>query len=218
MDSGERRPVVDARGDVACGTPGPGDQIGVVVGDEVAHHTYDERHQLCRSDARSAEQRHRAWDGQHAGEASSSRERQAVMLDEGLLPLRGVVGAAEALRGKTSAKAESTFAEIPEFRVRLADAAMQFEAVPAQLETYTREFDELVDHGRAWPRKFVSAKLNATEAARNCVETAYRCAGGRGFDNGTELNRLYRDALAGMFHPSSWDVARPMFASALLDD
>lgn len=134
------------------------------------------------------------------------------------LAARALVVGAEALRGKTSAKAESTFAEIPEFRVRLADAAMQFEAVPAQLETYTREFDELVDHGRAWPRKFVSAKLNATEAARNCVETAYRCAGGRGFDNGTELNRLYRDALAGMFHPSSWDVARAMFASALLDD
>lgn len=127
------------------------------------------------------------------------------------------VGAA-ALRGKSSAKAESSFAEIPEFRVRLADAAMQFEAVPAQLETYTREFDELIDHGRAWPRKFVSAKLNATEAARATVEAAYRCAGGRGFDNGTELNRLHRDALAGMFHPSSWDVARPMFASALLDD
>ncbi|UQN14133.1 acyl-CoA dehydrogenase family protein [Gulosibacter sp. ACHW.36C] len=127
------------------------------------------------------------------------------------------VGAA-ALRGKSSAKAESSFAEIPEFRVRLADAAMQLEAVPAQLETYTREFDELVDHGRAWPRKFVSAKLNATEAARSSVEAAYRCAGGRGFDNGTELNRLYRDALAGMFHPSSWDVARPMFAAALLDD
>ncbi|MFD2758142.1 acyl-CoA dehydrogenase family protein [Gulosibacter faecalis] len=131
---------------------------------------------------------------------------------------RSLTVAAEALRAKTSRKAESTFAEIPEFRVRLADAAMRLEPVAAQLETYTREFDELVDHGSAWPRKFVSAKLSATEAARDSVEAAYRCVGGRGFDNGTELNRLYRDALAGMFHPSGWDVARPMFAAALLDD
>jgi alkylation response protein AidB-like acyl-CoA dehydrogenase len=64
----------------------------------------------------------------------------------------------------------------------------------------------------------VSAKLSATEAARDSVEAPYRGVGGRGVDNGTVLYRLDRDALAGMFHPSGWDVARPMFAAALLDD
>ena len=125
---------------------------------------------------------------------------------------------AEALKNKRSAKHGTSFAEIPQHRDRLADALRDYLAVPAQLATYAREFDELVDHGTGWPQRFVAARLSAGEAARRCVEEALKCSGGAGYDNSSELNRLYRDALAGLFHPQSADAARPTYAAALLDD
>lgn len=126
--------------------------------------------------------------------------------------------AAAGMQKRRSAKAGTSHAEVPEARVRLADAHMEFMAVPAQLDAYSRDFDELVDHGAGWPLRLVSARLNAATAARRNAETALMCTGGSGFDNGSELSRIYRDATAGLFHPPSADAARPMYAAALLDE
>lgn len=133
------------------------------------------------------------------------------------LAARALELAGQSLHARTSLKHGVAYAEIPEFRDRIADAAIDYESIPPQLDSYTRDFDDLVDHGAGWSRRLVGAKLRATEMARRVVEAAFRCAGGAGFDNGTELNRLYRDALAGMFHPSGWESARPIFAGAYLD-
>ncbi|RGE24219.1 acyl-CoA dehydrogenase family protein [Leucobacter sp. wl10] len=125
---------------------------------------------------------------------------------------------AAALRARTSARHGTTLAEVAEPRIRLADAHMEFMAVPAQIDAYARDVDELIDHGAGWPLRLVSARLNASTAARRTVETALACSGGAGFDNAHELSRLLRDATASLFHPPSADAARPMYAAALLDD
>ncbi|QAY59596.1 acyl-CoA dehydrogenase [Microbacterium protaetiae] len=125
---------------------------------------------------------------------------------------------AAGLKRRTSAKAGASYAEVPEPRARLADALMEYMAVPAQLETYAREFDEGVDHGSGWPLRLVSARINASNAARRAAEVALMCASGAGFNNSDEVSRLFRDATAGLFHPPSADAARPMYAAALLDD
>ncbi|MCF2586304.1 acyl-CoA dehydrogenase family protein [Brevibacterium sp. UCMA 11752] len=125
---------------------------------------------------------------------------------------------AAGLKKRKSAKAGTTFAEVPETRARLADAHLDYLAVPAMLDAYTRDFDALVDHGSGWPLRLVGARIKASDAARNAAETALMCSGGSGFDNSHELSRLYRDATAGLFHPPSADAARPMYAAALLDD
>ncbi|UJP08759.1 acyl-CoA/acyl-ACP dehydrogenase [Microbacterium sp. KUDC0406] len=122
------------------------------------------------------------------------------------------------LKARKSAKAGTTYAEVPETRIRLADAHMEFMAVPAQLEAYCRDFDELADHGAGWPLRLVSARLNASTAARRTAEEALMCTSGSGFGNAHEASRLFRDATAGLFHPPSADAARPMYAAALLDD
>nr|WP_274636587.1 acyl-CoA dehydrogenase family protein [Microbacterium bovistercoris] len=125
---------------------------------------------------------------------------------------------AAGLKHRKSAKAGASLSEIPESRARLADALMDYMAVPAQLDAYARDFDDLVDHGTGWPLRLVSARINASNAARRATEVALICAGGSGFGNGNEVSRLYRDAAAGLFHPPSADAARPMYAAALLDD
>ncbi|MFE6995573.1 acyl-CoA dehydrogenase family protein [Microbacterium sp. NPDC057659] len=122
------------------------------------------------------------------------------------------------LKARKSAKAGTTYAEVPESRIRLADAHMEYLAVPAQLEAYCRDFDDLADHGAGWPLRLVSARLNASTSARRTAEVALMCTSGSGFGNAHEASRLFRDATAGLFHPPSADAARPMYAAALLDD
>lgn len=125
---------------------------------------------------------------------------------------------AAGLKKRKSAKAGTTFAEVPETRARLADAHLDYLVVPAMLDAYCRDFDALVDHGAGWPLRLVGARIKASDAAREAAGTALMCTGGSGFDNGHELSRLYRDATAGLFHPPSADAARPMYAAALLDE
>lgn len=126
--------------------------------------------------------------------------------------------AAVGLRKRGSAKSGTTLAEVPEFRVRLADAHLDFLPVPAMLDAITRDFDELVDHGAGWSPRLVATRLHAVAAARRNAETALICSGGSGYSNGHEASRLVRDAAAGLFHPPAADAARPLFAAALLDD
>lgn len=126
--------------------------------------------------------------------------------------------AAEGLRGRRSARHDAPYAQVPEYRTRLADALRDYLPVPAQLEACTRDLDELVDHGSGWPLRLVSARINASTVARRTVETALACSGGAGYSSGHELSRLHRDVTASLFHPPSADAARPMYAAALLDD
>lgn len=131
---------------------------------------------------------------------------------------RALALAAAGLKARTSKKSGTSYAEVPEARVRLADAHMQYLTVPAQLASVCRDFDELVDHGAGWPPRIVSARIHASAVARRTAEAALLCSGGSGFSNSHELSRVFRDATAGLFHPPSEDAARPMFAAALLDD
>ncbi|WP_125099012.1 acyl-CoA dehydrogenase family protein [Leucobacter chromiireducens] len=126
--------------------------------------------------------------------------------------------AAAGLRARRSARAGGTLADVPESRVRIADAHLDYLAVPGLLDATARDFDELVDHGAGWSPRLVGTRLHATAAARRTAEVALLCAGGSGFAAGHEASRLVRDAAAGMFHPPAADAARPLFAADLLDE
>ena len=130
---------------------------------------------------------------------------------------RALVAGADALHQRRSAKKGVSMAEVPESRVRLADAHLDLVPVLGHLDSCARDFDEVVDHGTGWPHRLVAARIHAARAARACAEAALLSSGGRGFGNDHEISRLLRDATAGLFHPPSEDAARPMYAAALLD-
>ncbi|MEO7125906.1 MAG: acyl-CoA dehydrogenase family protein, partial [Nakamurella sp.] len=113
--------------------------------------------------------------------------------------------AAAGLKSKSSAKYGTRYAEVPEYRVRVADALRDYLPVTAQIDCYTRDVDDLVDHGSGWPLRLISARIAASVSARRLTETALLCAGGSSYSNGSELSRLYRDAAASLFHPASAD-------------
>jgi alkylation response protein AidB-like acyl-CoA dehydrogenase len=104
----------------------------------------------------------------------------------------------------------------PDIRWRLADAALQLDAVGPHIERIAADVDGLVDSGRDWFRRLVGVKHHSTEVARRVVDQAIRVSGGSSYRSGAELSRLYRDVLAGMFHPSDPESVHATVASNLL--
>ena len=125
--------------------------------------------------------------------------------------------AVAAAHRRTSMKRDGApLAQDPDIRWRVADAAMAQDAIEPQLLAVARDLDGLVDHGARWFAKLVGVKVRATETAKHVVDQAVRVSGGSSYFSGSELGRLYRDVLAGIFHPSDDESAHSTVANAWL--
>jgi alkylation response protein AidB-like acyl-CoA dehydrogenase len=125
--------------------------------------------------------------------------------------------AVEAAHRRTSLKNDGrSYANDPDIRWRVAEAAIEQDALLPQLDVLAGDVDTLADHGRLWFPKLVGLKVRATETARRVVDQAIRVSGGSTFFAGNELGRLYRDVLAGIFHPSDAESAHNTVANAWL--
>jgi alkylation response protein AidB-like acyl-CoA dehydrogenase len=121
-----------------------------------------------------------------------------------------------ATRRRTSMRTGLPYAQDPDMRWRVADAALALDALAPDLETLAADVDGLVDHGAGWFRRLTGAKHRATETARYVVDQAMRLAGGGGYGAGGELARLQRDVLAGIYHPSDTESVHSTVATDLL--
>jgi alkylation response protein AidB-like acyl-CoA dehydrogenase len=124
--------------------------------------------------------------------------------------------AVEAVKRRTSLKTGETYDRDPDFRWRIADAALALDALRPQLETLATDVDAVADHGAEWFRLLTGAKHRATETARYVVDQAMRSAGGSGYAAAGELARLQRDVLAGIYHPSDTESVHSTVATNLL--
>lgn len=125
--------------------------------------------------------------------------------------------AVEAAKRRTSMKNDGrSYAEDPDIRWRVADAAIAQDALAPQLQALASDVDRLADHGPLWFPKLAGLKVRATETARHVVDQAIRVSGGGSYFSGNELGRLYRDVLAGIFHPSDAESAHSTVANAWL--
>jgi alkylation response protein AidB-like acyl-CoA dehydrogenase len=130
---------------------------------------------------------------------------------------RALLLGVEAAKRRTSFKnGGRTYAQDPDIRWKVAEAAMAMDALYPQLSRVAADVDELADHGSQWFPQLVGVKVRATETARTVVDLAIRVAGGSSYFRGSELERLYRDVLAGMFHPSDDESAHNTVANAWL--
>jgi alkylation response protein AidB-like acyl-CoA dehydrogenase len=126
------------------------------------------------------------------------------------------LGVAAAHR-RTSLKNDGkSYAQDPDIRWRIAHAAIAQDGIYPQLDSLARDVDTLADHGAAWFPKLVGLKVRATENARFVVDHAVRVSGGSTYFATSELGRLYRDVLAGLFHPSDDESAHSTVANAVL--
>ena len=123
----------------------------------------------------------------------------------------------EAAEKRTSLKNHGArYSQDPDIRWRLADAALALDALAPQIETLAADVDNLVDHGASWFRRLTGVKHRATETARYVVDQSARVAGGGGYRSSSELARLQRDVLAGIYHPSDTESVHSTVATNLL--
>lgn len=121
----------------------------------------------------------------------------------------------EAAHRRTSLKTGQTYAADPDIRWRLADAALALDALRPDLETLAADVDDVVERSD-WFRLLTGAKHRATETARRVVDAGVRVAGGAAYRSSSELARLQRDVLAGIYHPSDTESVHATVATDLL--
>lgn len=117
---------------------------------------------------------------------------------------------------RTSKKSGTTYAQDPDIRWRIGDMAIAYDALPLQISSLARDIDEAADHGAAWFSLLSGVKHRGVTMAKNVVDQAILVAGGSSYFTRNELSRLYRDVLAGMFHPSDPESAHATAATRWL--
>lgn len=115
---------------------------------------------------------------------------------------RATTLAVEAAHQRTSYVAGKSLAEDGGVRELIARMGQRQLAARMQLESVAADIDALADHGAQWAPRLTAAKFAATQAARDNVRDALEVVGGSAFRRGHELERLYRDVAASVFHPS----------------
>ena len=109
----------------------------------------------------------------------------------------------EHVKSKSALALTRSMAYHPGVQQGIADIVMELEAIGPQLDSATRDWSEGVNHGGYWPIKIVSAKYRAVEGAWRVVDRALDLSGGFGMFKKSEMERLFRDARAGRFHPAN---------------
>ncbi|KAA9085496.1 acyl-CoA dehydrogenase family protein [Microbacterium radiodurans] len=124
--------------------------------------------------------------------------------------------AVETAHARTSKKTGRSYSQDPDIRWRVAEMALAYDGLLPQLASIADDLDDRVDHGALWFAKLSGLKHRAVTAAKAIVDEGMLVAGGSSYFTRSELGRLYRDVLAGMFHPSDPESAHSTVATAWL--
>ena len=124
--------------------------------------------------------------------------------------------AVAAVKTKKSMAVSRTMAYHPEVQHAVAQMALALDPIAPHLDHVAQEWSDGVDHGATWPSKIVSAKHHSVEACWKIVDTAMEVSGGSGMFRGSELERLFRDARCGRFHPANTFLTHEIVAKTAL--
>jgi alkylation response protein AidB-like acyl-CoA dehydrogenase len=132
------------------------------------------------------------------------------------LAQRMVELAVEQVKGQSSLGLTRSKAYHPEVQHGVADMVMELEAMRAIIESVTGDWSNGVDHGMAWPTKLVAMKYRAVEGAWKIADKALDVSGGFGMFKKSEMERLFRDARCGRFHPANSSLAHELIGKMAL--
>jgi alkylation response protein AidB-like acyl-CoA dehydrogenase len=116
---------------------------------------------------------------------------------------RAIDLAVAGIKTKTSLAVSRSMAYHPEIQHAVAEMALALDPIEPHIEKLAEDWSAGVDHGGSWPAKIVSAKYHAVEACWRIVDRAMEVSGGAGMFRANELERLFRDARCGRFHPAN---------------
>ncbi|WP_022872602.1 acyl-CoA dehydrogenase family protein [Nesterenkonia alba] len=129
---------------------------------------------------------------------------------------RAVELGAQHVAARTALSTGESLDRDPDIRYKLAEAHLQQLALEAQLRQIASDVEAGADHGTGWFPRLVALRTSATRTARAVLDTALGVSGGAQYHRTSELSRLYRDALAGVHHPSDDESAHRTLANHLL--
>ena len=106
------------------------------------------------------------------------------------------------LKGKTAIALTRSMAYHPEMQHGVAEMTIELEGIEPHIEAVATAWSE----GRVGPDWFIkltSMKYHAVESGFKIVDRSLDLSGGFGMFKKSELERLFRDARAGRFHPTN---------------
>jgi alkylation response protein AidB-like acyl-CoA dehydrogenase len=121
----------------------------------------------------------------------------------------------EHVKNKQPVTMQRSWAHHPDVQHGVAEMVMGLEAMGAQIEKMTGDWSTGVQHAD-WPVKIVATKYNAVETAWKIADRAMEVSGGFGMFKKSELERLFRDARAGRFHPANASLAHEIIGKLVL--
>jgi alkylation response protein AidB-like acyl-CoA dehydrogenase len=122
----------------------------------------------------------------------------------------------DAAKKKRSLALSRPMAYHAEVQHRIAEMGLRIEEVEPHLDRIADDWANGVDHGAAWPAKIFAAKHHAVEASWQVVDLALDVSGGFGVFRRSGLERLFRDARLGRFHPANSMLTHEIVAKTLL--
>ena len=121
----------------------------------------------------------------------------------------------EQVKSKQPVTMSRTSAHHPYVQHGVAEMVIGLESVGAQLDTLTRDWSNGVQHPD-WPIKIVAAKYHSVETTWKIADLALEVTGGFGMFKKSEMERLFRDARAGRFHPANSSLAHELIGKLVL--
>ncbi len=121
----------------------------------------------------------------------------------------------EQVKSKGSLGLTRSMAHHPEVQHGIAEMVIGLEAIGAHLDRLTQDWSNGVQHPD-WPIKIVAAKYNAVETAWKIADRALEVSGGFGMFKKSEMERLFRDARAGRFHPANSSLTHELIGKLVL--
>jgi alkylation response protein AidB-like acyl-CoA dehydrogenase len=122
----------------------------------------------------------------------------------------------EAAKSRRSIALSRPMAYHPELQHCVAEMGLALEAIEPHLDRIAADWSEGVDHGSHWPAKIFAAKYHAVESSWRIVDLALEVSGGFGVFRRSGLERIFRDARLGRFHPANSMLTHELVAKTLL--
>jgi alkylation response protein AidB-like acyl-CoA dehydrogenase len=104
----------------------------------------------------------------------------------------------------------------PGVQHRVAEMGLALEAIEPHLDRIAEDWSNGVDHQGMWPAKIMAAKYCAVEGAWRVVDMALELSGGFGIFRRSGLERIFRDARLGRFHPGNSMLTHELVGKSLL--
>lgn len=126
---------------------------------------------------------------------------------------RAVEIAAEKLQTRKSKVHGTALSQDPILRYKHGEAILRQMTQDQQLTGLAEAITHLTDYGAEWFTRLIANKISAIRVAKAQVDYAFEASGGAGFHRTEETARLYRDVMAGFYHPSDDESAHNTFAT-----